>query len=116
MSVTAHAKRRRAAARRSIVLANRRTLSHNRDEFKNSEQRQRASDAAALSDSEAGRAVRAAAMATSKKPRRHKARFDARIFRATRAASFRTRLSAHIANAASQASRWKRRAYVSWRA
>ena len=50
------------------------------------------------------------------KPRRHKARFEAEIFRAAPAARFRTRLSAHIANAASQAGRWNRRAYVSWRA
>jgi len=50
------------------------------------------------------------------KPRRHKARFEARFFRAAPAARFRTRSSAHIANAASQAGRWNRRGYVSWRA
>jgi hypothetical protein len=116
MSATARVQRRRAAAHLRIPLAIPRTLSHNRDEFKNSEQRRRAGDAQALSDSEAGAFIMKAAVATSQKPRRHMARFEARFFRAARVALFRTRLSAHIANAASQASRWNRRAYVSWRA
>jgi hypothetical protein len=46
--------RRCAAAHRCIPLAIRRTLSHNRDEIKNSEQLRRAGDAQALSDSENG--------------------------------------------------------------
>jgi hypothetical protein len=116
MSATARAKRGRAAAHRCIPLAIPRTLSHNRDEFKNSEQRRRAGDAQALSDSEAGAFIIKAAVAASQKPRRHMARFEARIFRVARVALFRTRSSAHIANAASQAGRRNRRGYVSWRA
>jgi len=48
------------------VLAIPRTLSHNRDEFKNSEQRQHAGDAPALSDSEAGDGDDVASMPASK--------------------------------------------------
>ncbi len=60
------ARRRRAAAHRCILLAIPRTLSHNRDEFKNSEQRQRAGDAPALSVSEAGDDDAAASTPASK--------------------------------------------------
>lgn len=116
MSATARAKRGRAAVHLCIPLAIPRTLSHNRDEFKNSEQRRRAGDAQALSDSEAGALIIKAAVATSQKPKRYMARFEARIFRAARVTLFRTRLSAHIANAASQATARNRRGYVSWRA
>jgi hypothetical protein len=48
------------AVHRCIVLAIRRTLSHNRDEFENGMWRRRARKAQALSDSEAGGAQRAA--------------------------------------------------------
>jgi hypothetical protein len=79
------------------VLAIRRTLSHNRDELKNSEQRRRASDAQALSHSTTGEADFAPALPASQTPRRHKARFEALLFRAAPTPPFRTRLSAHIA-------------------
>jgi hypothetical protein len=78
--------------------------------------RRRAGDAQALSNSEVGGAIFAAAMAASQKPRRHKARFKARIFRAAHEALFRTRLSAHIADATTQAGTPNRHAYVNWRA
>jgi hypothetical protein len=89
--------RRRAAAHRSIPLAIRGTLSHNRDEFKNSKQRQRAGDAQALSNSKAGGGNDAAMMATSQTPSRQLARFEARFFRTARSTHFRTRWSARIA-------------------
>jgi hypothetical protein len=110
------AERRRRAASRSIPLAIPRTLSHNRDEFKNSEQRQRACDAPALSDSEEGGAARAAMTMTSQTPRRQLARFEARFFRAARQARFRTRLSAHIAPRCRERASAMRHAYVKWRA
>jgi hypothetical protein len=46
----------------------------------------RADAAQALSDSEAGDAIFKPVTATSKKPRRHKAYFEVRIFSARRAA------------------------------
>jgi hypothetical protein len=70
-------KRRSDAAHRSILLAIRRTLSHNRDEIKNSEQRRRRCNAQALSNLEVGGADCAPAMMMSQNPRRNKARFEA---------------------------------------
>ena len=112
----ARAARRRAAAHRSIPLAIPRTLSHNRDEFKNSEQRQRGCDAQALSNSEDGGEGRAAMPARSQTPRRQLARFEARFFGAARKAHFRTRLSAHIAPRCRKRASAKCHAYVKWRA
>lgn len=109
-------KRARVAAHRSIPLAIRRTLSHNRDEFKNSEQRRRACDAQALSNSEDGGAERAAMAVTSQTPRRQLTRFEARFFCAARQARFRTRLSAHIAPRCRKRASANGHAYVKWRA
>lgn len=112
----ARAERRRAAAHRSIPLAIPRTLSHNRDEFKNSEQRRRACDAQALSNSEDGGEGRAEMPATSQTPRRQLARFEARFFGAALQAHFRTRLSAHIAPRCRRRASANGHAYVKWRA
>lgn len=108
--------RRRGAAHRSIPLAIPGTLSHNRDEFENSEQRQRAGDAQALSNSEEGGTGGAAMMAISQTPRRQLACFDARFFSAAWSPHFRTRSSAHIARRCRTRASAKRHRYVRWRA
>lgn len=97
--------RGRATARRSIPLAIRRTLSHNRDEFKNSEQRRRACDTQALSNSEDGGEERAAMPATSQTPKRQLTRFEARFFWRGAASAFSNSIERAHRTTMSQASK-----------
>jgi len=81
-------KRSAHAAHRCFVLAIRRTVSHNRDEFENGMWRWRASDAQALPDPEAGGARRVQCESESQTPRRRLVRFEAIKFCAARQARF----------------------------
>jgi len=90
-------KRSAHAAHRCFVLAIRRTVSHNRDEFENGMWRWHASDAQALPDQEEGGARRVQCESESQTPRRRLVRFEAIKFCAARQARFPDRSSARDA-------------------
>lgn len=104
------------AAYRCIVLANRRTVSHNRDEFENGSRRQRAGEARTLPDSAAGRAQRTAVRSRSQTPRRQLTRFDATTSGAMRQMRFPTRARARRAVRRNRSITAMRSVYVNWRA
>jgi len=109
-------KRSAHAAHRCFVLAIRRTVSHNRDEFENGMWRWRASDAQALPDQEEGGARRAQCESESQTPRRELVRFEATKFRAARQACFPDRSSARGAVPRCGAMEARHGAYVKCRA
>ena len=109
-------KRSAHAAHRCFVLAIRRTVSHNRDEFENGMWRWRASDAQALPDQEEGGARRVQCESESQTARRRLVRFEAVKFCATRQARFPDRSSARDAMRRRGALEARRSAYVKCRA
>lgn len=109
-------KRSSHAPHHCIVLAIRRTLSHNRDEFENGMWRQCASDARALPDSEAGGERCARSASQTQTPRRRLVRFEAMKFRAAPQARFSNRSSARDAVPRRGAMEARRGRYVKCRA
>lgn len=109
-------KRSRHAVHHCFVLAIRRTLSHNRDEFENGMWRQRASDARAVADVEAGGERCARSASQTQTPRRRLVRFEAVKFRAAWQTRFSTRTSARDAVRRRGAMEARRGTYVKCRA
>ena len=109
-------KRSAHAAHHCIVLAIRRTLSHNRDEFENGMWRQRSRAARALPDSEAGSERCTQRAVQTQTPRRRLVRFEAITFHAARQARFPDRSSARDAVRRRGAMEARRGAYVKCRA
>ena len=109
-------KRSRHAVHHCFVLAIRRTLSHNRDEFENGMWRQRASDARTAADVEAGGERCARSASQTQTPRRRLVRFEAVKFRAAWQTRFSTRTSARDAVRRRGAMEARRGTYVKCRA